>query len=120
MKVSCIKLLNYRGATQTTSSWLTLGKIYIVLTIERDNDASWMVRLIGDGKSGVALFPLDSFDVVSAAVSSTWIASWSDTGLFQLAPERWTRAGFWERYYDLEPDAVRIFEEERNLVESEA
>ena len=77
-------------------------------------------RLIGDGKGGVALFPAESFEVVSPAVARTWNTSWSSNGFFQLTPERWTRAGFWERFYDQEPDAVRIFEEEREVIESGA
>lgn len=120
MKVRCVKLFDSLGAPQKTSSWLTIGNIYVVLTIESGSRSQWMLRLLGDGKNGVALFPLESFDIVSAAVSPAWIASWGDNGVFQLAPERWTQPGFWARFYDLESDAVRIFEEERKLIESYA
>ncbi len=70
-------------------------------------------------KSGVALFPKESFEVVSPTVASTWIASWSSKDFFQLAPERWAQAGFWERFYDQEPDAIHIFEEERKAIEAD-
>jgi hypothetical protein len=34
----------------------------------------------------------------------------------ELLPEPWTQPRFWERYYDGDPDAVRIFEEETRKI----
>lgn len=112
MKVRCTKLFDSRGASQGTSSWLTIGKVYDVLTIEFERQGQWLIRLIGAGKSGAALFPIDSFDVVSSEVSPSWVASWNSDGFFQLAPEKWTQPGFWEQFYDREPEALALFDEE--------
>ena len=118
MKVRCIKLFDARGAPQSTSSWLTIDKVYDVLTLEFDRNGQWLVRVVGDGKSGVALFPFESFVVASPTLPLSWIAWWNIEGSFQLAPERWTKPDFWERFYDREPDAVSIFEEEKQSIES--
>ena len=112
MKVRCTKLFDSRGTPQRASSWLTIGKVYDVLTIEFERQGQWLIRLIGDGKSGVALFPIDSFDVVSSKVPPSWIASWNSNGFFQLAPEKWTQPEFWEQFYDREPAALSLFDEE--------
>jgi hypothetical protein len=116
MKVRCIKLSDSRGNPQERSSWLTVGKLYQVLAIELDNGGLWLLRLIGDGLNGVALFRLEDFEVISAKVSPSWVVCWKTDGLFDLSPERWARPGFWEKFYDNSPEAVRIFEEEKKRI----
>jgi hypothetical protein len=116
MKVRCIKLLDVRGNLQDRSPWLTLGKTYHALTLALDTSNRWIIRLVGDGRNGVALFPLEQFAVVSARVSPSWIACWTSGNLFELAPERWTVEGFWEKYYDMDSEAIRVFEEEKNNI----
>jgi hypothetical protein len=112
MRVRCVKLFNSGGLAQTASPWLTIGKLYDVLTIEFEPQTGWSLRLISDAKNEVALFPLESFDIVSARVPPSWIASWGDNGSFDLSPQRWTLPGFWEEFYDREPMALAVFNEE--------
>jgi hypothetical protein len=112
MTVRCIKLANVKGESQTTSSWLTVGKTYQVLSIELDMDGNWFFRLNGDSSNGVALFEKDQFEIISAALPSSWVPAWNHKGGFELAPKAWTTPGFWERYYDREDEAVRLFDSE--------
>lgn len=39
-----------------------LGKIYDVLTIAFGTQQKWLLRSVGDGLNGVALFPLEQFE----------------------------------------------------------
>lgn len=110
MKVRCIRLLAPDGSPQRASPWLTVGKIYDVLTIELDRKGLWLLRLIGDRSSEVALFSIDAFEIVCSDLAPSWVISWTADGFFQLAPEAWLDGQFWERFYDRDPDAVRIFE----------
>lgn len=110
MKVRCIKLLGAREQLESTSSWLTVGKVYDVLSLEFESKGPRHVRLVGDGRNGVALFPLESFEVVSATIPLSWVACWNADGLFQLAPSRWMQDGFWEKYYDGDPEIIQLFE----------
>ncbi len=112
MKVRCTKLLTADGTPQTASQWMTVGGIYEVLTIELDRDGLWLVRLIGDSANEVALFSIDGFEVVSECLVPAWVANWTADGFFQLAPEAWLDAQFWERFYDRDPDAIQTFETE--------
>jgi hypothetical protein len=116
MKVRCKSLKDARGNPQSESPWLTLGKVYNVMALELDNNGEWLARLVGDGPNGVALFPLELFEVESSVVSPTWTTSWKSGKLIELSPKRWVREGFWENYYDRDPEAIRIFEEEKNLI----
>jgi len=116
MKVRCIKLLDSRGNPQTQAPWLTVGEVYQVMSVILGTDAKWALRLVGDGLNGLALFRLEEFEIVSAKIPSSWIVTWSSKGVFELTTEPWCQSGFWERYYDKDPEAVRIFENERRKI----
>jgi hypothetical protein len=103
--------MSHDGRPEGQSCWLTIGKIYDVLEVTFDGE--WLLRLIGDAPNGVALFQLKMFEVVDPHIPPNWIAIWGNNGLFFLSPRPWTHTGFWERYYDRDPNAVQIFEEER-------
>ena len=113
MKVRCIRLLDTSGKPQDKSAWLTIGKIYHVLSVELGSDQKWKLRLVGDGFNGVALFHLEEFEIVTSKIPNSWVMAWGKDGFFELTPETWREPGFWERYYNREPNTVRIFEDER-------
>ena len=76
--------------------------------------------LVGDGLNGIALFPLDQFEVVSQKIPPTWVVTWSNKGYFELTTDAWSEAGFWERFYDGDPVARKKVEDEmRKIVEAE-
>lgn len=116
MKVRCIRLLDALRKPQDKSDWLTIGKIYHVLEVIQDTDRKWKLRLAGEDPNGVALFALEEFEVVSSKIPDSWVIAWGKGNFFELTPEAWSQSGFWERYYDREPNAVRIFEEEKRKI----
>jgi hypothetical protein len=120
MKVRCIRLLESSGKPTDKSGWLTIGKTYHVLEVMQDR-GRWLLRLIGDEPNGLALFQLEQFEIVSSKIPSSWIISWGKEGFFELTTEAWRDAGFWDRYYDRDPEALRIFEDEsKNIIEGES
>ena len=96
--------------------WLMIGKIYTVLSVSFGTESAPTLRLIGDGQNGVALFRWEEFEVVSSIIPPTWIIYPGPKSTVELLPEPWTQPRFWERYYDGDPDAVRIFEEETRKI----
>jgi len=66
---------------------------------------------LADGSNGVALFPLRDFALVSNKIPASWQIGW-DSEILVLGPEAWNQIGFWEEYYDRNPNATRLFEEE--------
>lgn len=78
-----------------------------------------MLRLIGENPTP-ALFQTDIFEVVSSVIPPSWIVVSPKPGLLDVGPEPWTRPGFWERYFDQDPEAVAIFKRERErMLESD-
>jgi len=115
MKVRCIRLLDSSGKPQEKSAWLTIGKIYHVLELFQGHN-TWLLRLIGDSPNGLAIFQLDQFEIVTSNMPNSWIITWDKDGSLHLKPERWNQPGFLERYYDKDPESIRIFEEERRKI----
>lgn len=120
MKVRCTKLLDALGNSQTRSAWLTVGKVYHVLSIVLDSHGRWLLRLMGDSQPGVGLFPFAQFEITSSRVPSCWIATWNDDGVFELTTEAWNQLGFWERYFEHDVIAKRTFENEmRKIIDAD-
>lgn len=98
------------------SAWLTVGRIYHVLSIVLDIHGRWLLRLVGDAEPGVGLFPLQQFEIVSATIPNSWIVTWNSQGVFELTTKAWNEPGFWERYFDHDFDANREFECEKEKI----
>jgi hypothetical protein len=116
MKVRCIKLIDSRGNPQESSPRLTLGKVYHVLEVVQDTHSRWLLRVAGDGTNGVAVFQLEQFEIVSPKVPDAWIVVWDAKGGFALTTEAWSQSGYWERFYDRDPEARKVFEEEKTKI----
>jgi hypothetical protein len=119
MKLRCIQIIDEKtGKLQEHSSWLTEGKVYHALGMFLDERKTLLIRMIGDDGITPALYGFNQFEVISPKIPSNWVVSWNDN-VFQLAPARWLARGFWERYFNGESEALRIFDEERLTVEKE-
>jgi hypothetical protein len=111
MKVRCIKLLDSRSRPVERSAWAKVGSIYHVLGIWLE-PAQTRLRLVGEEPTP-ALYELEMFEVASAKIPPTWVVTSPKPGCLSLEPESWNRAGFWERFFDGEPEAVAAFKEEQ-------
>jgi hypothetical protein len=74
--------------------------------------ADTRLRLVGDEPTP-ALFRPQMFEVVSSKIPPTWIVTSPKPGCLSLQPEAWSGAGFWERFFDAEPEAAAAFKEEQ-------
>jgi hypothetical protein len=91
-------------------SWLRIGDVYDVLEVHAGEDGRNLLRLVGR-QSTPALFHVRAFTILDGRFPSTWTISSSEDA-FVLGPEPWREAGFWDRFFDREPEAVRIYEVE--------
>jgi hypothetical protein len=114
MKVRCIKLLDSRGQPIERSPWAKLGGAYHVLSIWIEPSIT-SLRLVGQEPTPT-LYQPEMFEVVSSAIPSAWVSTSPKPGCLSLAPEAWSRPGFWEEFFDREPKAVECFEEYRKLI----
>lgn len=57
-----------------------------------------------------ALFSATEFVVSDATLPTQWIARIEPNGHVELSPREWQTNGFWERYHNEDPAALKIFE----------
>src|SRR4051812_28786922 len=112
MKVRCTKLLDTLGNPQTRSAWLTVGKVYHVLSVLLDTQGRWLLRLVGDTQPGVGLFSLEQFEVVSPKIPESWVVTWNNAGVFELTTTTWNQVGYWERFFERDASAKAAFDSE--------
>ena len=114
MKVKCIELRDAYGDRVARSTWAKIGGIYHILSIEIDRGQT-KLRLVGEEPTP-ALFEVEMFELVSSVIPPTWVISSPAPGCLSLEPASWARVGFWEEYFDGEPEAVATFEQERERI----
>lgn len=114
MKVRCVRVIDSMGQPSESSPWLKVGSVYHVLGIWVD-PGRIRLRLVGE-ESTPALFEPEMFEIVSSAIPSSWAIAMPGAGCMSIGPARWSRAGFWEDYFDGKPEAVSSFEAERGLI----
>jgi hypothetical protein len=120
MKIKCVQLLNENTRENLkSSSWLSVGKIYDVLSVYMKFGGRLKFQLIGDDHITPAFHDAEQFEVIDSLIPSNWRASSVPGSHFELTPESWTTPGFWERYFNGEPDAKLIFESEREKMLNE-
>ena len=94
-----------------TSGWLRTGSNYAVQEIFFEKQRGVSYRIISDDAATPAFFPANECTIIDGSIPSSWKAHIYDTGSFVLSPPAWLEPGFWERYFDDDPEAKRIFEQ---------
>ncbi|NOU34476.1 MAG: hypothetical protein HOO96_41820 [Polyangiaceae bacterium] len=89
---------------------LKMGREYYVLSIERGATVM-KYRIVSEEDVVPVLFDENLFDVVDSTMPSTWVPTETDRGV-ERSPAPWMQSGFWERFFDQDPDANRVFDEE--------
>ena len=111
MRVLCSRISNPITKTdETVSSWLTLDAEYEVLEIYAIPGRPVTFRLASDDSGTPALFDSAMFLAIETSIPASWVVSLSEGGGLRIGPQAWMREGFWEEFFDRDPDAVREFE----------
>lgn len=106
MKVVCTAVPSpVEGLELEESPWVTVGREYHVVTLLVGESGRVELRLITDDGS-LGLFNARYFAVSDGSVPTSWRVELLAGGGVDVAPARWMGVGFWEAYYDREPDAV--------------
>jgi hypothetical protein len=120
MKVKCVALLNSDGKPVDFSPWLTLGKVYQVLSVFRDSSGKERFRILSNERdediASLGLHLESCFEVVSEFRPSNWCDRALKGGAVEIAPKAWQSEGFWEALYDGDPKAYQAFDRERQLI----
>lgn len=105
-----MKVVVKRGSVSATG-WLPMDMELSVLAVMSDSASGTKYLLWSEQQNSPALFPANEFEIVDGSLPEAWRLSLDLNGYAYLAPFGWHASGFWERYYDGEPEAVRVFNE---------
>ena len=82
---------------------LTLNNVYQVIGLEADE-----YRIIND-EGQPYLYPSDIFIIVDPAEPDDWLTEYGDDGERYAYPPELGRVGFFEDYFDHDPEAMAVF-----------
>jgi hypothetical protein len=100
-------------------SWLNEGHTYTVLEIYATLRGI-NYRLISEEPGTPGLHSARSFEVVNGHVPSSWVISIDSNGeSMTMAPRSWLVEGFWEKFFDKDPEAMKSFEQESYKIATE-
>jgi hypothetical protein len=113
MRVLCNRIASpTTGEDLETSAWLSVGREYDVLEVVAYPEGEVLLRLLGDDPSGgPGLWDSRLFTTKSTAMPADWAATVDDAGALHLGPAKWQRDGFWEAFFDGDPDAIRDYDD---------
>jgi hypothetical protein len=97
---------------------VTLHEEYDVLEMRVTPGRGATFRILTDDGMP-ALYDAAMFVATAAAIPRHWVMSVREGGLVKLGPAPWLEPGFWERYFDGDPDAIAAYEAGRNDGSSE-
>ncbi|QPB85433.1 hypothetical protein CWC22_020655 [Pseudoalteromonas rubra] len=116
MKVRCIKLLDEStGDPLETSSWLSLESVYHVLSVNMEDGAAVKFQLMSDNGTP-AFHNANQFEIVSDIIPARWVINFVAGSHVELSPKLWSEPGFWESYFDGEPEAISLFDTEKEII----
>ena len=120
MKVKCIKIINeHTKAEQEKSSWLTIGKEYVVLAIEMYTNKNYFLLVDDSENKAPGLHDTKQFEVVSHSIPSNWQINVGDLEVTTLGPKAWQDPTFWERCYEGDELALGIYKREARIIMEE-
>ncbi len=91
--------------------WLRPNKDYVVLSIEHLPRKVVSYRIVG--RQGIpALFEASLFKITDPRVEEDWVVCYDEEeNDLRLVPADWSSPGFWEAFFDGDPDAVARYQE---------
>ena len=119
MIVTCTRLGTLSSASASASAsaslvndgWVTIGRNYLVLGVYgRSNTIKY--RILGDDDRTPALQLAEQFEITSPEIPADWIFRVYSPSEWEILPAAWSIDGFWMAYFDGEPSAKAIFEQE--------
>jgi hypothetical protein len=115
MNVVCISTEN----ASSHSAWLTINHEYLVLSILALPEKTILFRVMADDTRTPILAESSLFAAASQPLPDNWVVAVREGGVVELGPRDWLDTGFWERFFDREPEAEEIFRREFDFMKSE-
>jgi hypothetical protein len=124
VRVKCtrIQLIGEPGGGREVENHhsVTRGREYLVLAAfaEPLRTALPLGLQILDDAGHPSWWPASMFATTSTVIPPNWIANVDEEGDLHLGPAAWIVRGFWEAFFDGEPEAVEIYKREFAIIEA--
>jgi hypothetical protein len=117
MKVVCVQLISpVDGKPMAETAWVKLDAEYPVLSVLAAPAGRVQVQILTEDGRSAGWFDAAMFMTSDSSVPSNWVVSIGECGEFELGPARWAAPGYWESFYDGDPQARVIFAEELSVI----
>lgn len=107
-----VRLKEDAGQASNVRGWLRAGREYEVLAVEAASPrgSGSLYRIQSEDNETPALFEAELFVLSDAAIPSNWIVVQEPQTPIQLMPASWAEPGYWERFFDGDPQARTDYE----------
>ena len=110
MRVRCESIVSITGKEVDYHPGIKIGELYDVVSILCRTGRNPLIQILnGDRPS---LWPSTMFTVVTPKIDPDWEIGISETGTIEIGPPKFQTPGFWELYFEDDPEALQIFDEE--------
>lgn len=94
-------------------------KTYVVIAIEIFEEIK-RYRIYSENESP-NLYQAEKFQVVCHKIPPLWEVFFDPYGhSFDFTSKSWSEEGYWERYFDAEPEAIKIFTRDLRVIEEQS
>ncbi len=105
---------------ENIGGWLNQDTEYVVLEVGTMVNKTYY-RIQSEDNQTPALFEASLFRIVDPHLPASWIAMMNnDVFIIKLIPIAWAEEGFWERYFDGNCDALKIYADVVQQIYSES
>jgi hypothetical protein len=120
MRVRCLRIVNpVTRELEDRNASIKVGEEYVVLEVVASPGRYVRLRLhLAPGVP--SLWDSEMFETVDRSIPSNWGVRVSGEGFVATGPMRWLVDGFWEGYFDDEPSAVSLFQDELAITLAES
>lgn len=117
MTVRCTAIKDSRGKESTHSPWLTLGRLYTVLSVRIEANGIITFQILPDNNNGPGIFKNKLFEVTDGNIPTNWKID-ECNGVLRMSPTAWKQSGFWEKFFDADPEAQDVFRRELDIIQA--
>jgi hypothetical protein len=112
VKVLCVKIINPATLQEVAKhpAVRLLDEYYVLSILVVPGRGAKFQILDSDGEP--SWWDAAMFATVDDTIPSNWVCHVTEGGVVELAPGAWLEVGFWDRFFDGEPDAKTRFERE--------
>ncbi|MGB6976872.1 MAG: hypothetical protein WBE18_05400 [Gammaproteobacteria bacterium] len=118
MKIECKRIISYvtKEDLGDSSPWLKVNEQYVVLALVLTPKKGIGVYIQTEHYNEPCFMTLDGFEILTQNIPSNWITEIDENKVVTLLPKSWAYNDFFEDMENQKPEAIKLFNEEVELI----